>query len=213
MGLMLAALLLIRCGGGNEEKSTTTSGSLSALQTSTLTDLRQELLTRKVFNSLGKYTYAMGGPAGPGANGRADLQAFSDEEILAGYRNRLLNGNLLDIQDTAIIYGVDTRIEIDDVVDPVVRAQALGVAALIPKKLLKRQPNGSFQLTIKGIYHNYYHLCTDMNEAFVDQPVCADCSSFAVSANTVITAGHCIHDQGDAGLFYLVFDYRLGKNG
>lgn len=210
-GLIVAGLwYLIGCGGGGQKPAAdSTSVVSSSLRRHSLRELRSELLARKVFLARGRYTFNNTITISPAKDiQRPDLEPFNNDEVLGDYRSRLLDGHFADIADTTI-YDVDTRMDIKDVQDPVVQQQALGVGALISRKLLTRQKDGSFKLTAKGLYRKYYNICTDGSELFLDQPVCADCTSFAVSGNTVVTAGHCIQDQGDAGKFYVLFDFRL----
>lgn len=103
------------------------------------------------------------------------------------------------------ILGRDDRQEFHQANSEILRTTARATAAILSKKkgFLERTVMG-FRLSASTPTHGAYDgLCSD--EPFFNQPAPADCSSFLVAPDLLMTAAHCMEEGcGDS---YFVFDF------
>lgn len=101
-----------------------------------------------------------------------------------------------------VIYGTDDREDIYESSDSLMKGLARSTAALIGNdKLITNGDN----FTIKAETLHDFGVCS--TERFAKQLVAADCSGFLISADTLVTAGHCITKMSDCQENAWVFDY------
>lgn len=79
------------------------------------------------------------------------------------------------------------------------------VAALI-RRPKATQINSTTSIYSGEFLENVQPLCS--SEPYRDQTVIADCSSFLVTEDTMVTAGHCIVDQKDCSEMAVAFDFE-----
>lgn len=94
--------------------------------------------------------------------------------------------------------------------------QAIGdsVAAQIGTDMLTANADGSFTVAAQTLAEQYSPLCP--GERFGDQPTAASCTATLVGSDIVITAGHCLDENGvrtDLQTIYFVFDYAVKQEG
>lgn len=101
-----------------------------------------------------------------------------------------------------VVYGKDDRIEVKEA-KAIYQTLAQSTAARVPVS----------SLILEGETYKMdqtpYPLCK--GERFFGQPAVADCSSFLVAEDIIMTAGHCIESTYDCQSYVWVFDYELGK--
>lgn len=114
-----------------------------------------------------------------------------------------------------LIYGADERFIVDQKIENKwqgrIQMISQGVAAQIDKKKLL-ESDDSESLTIKAQSLNQelpHPLCE--GERFGDLPNVSDCSGFLVGEDLLLTAGHCMKEQGACENKVWVFDYRVDK--
>ncbi len=106
-----------------------------------------------------------------------------------------------------VIYGVDDRVDIDQVSDQSVRRNANGVVSLID--IASIVDNGDGTSLIQTVrFGDAQRLCS--GERFAEQRTAPFCSGFLVAPNLVATAGHCI-DNNNLARTRFVFGYRIGN--
>lgn len=98
-----------------------------------------------------------------------------------------------------VVYGDDNRVDVAYVVDKKIRTIAKSVAARVP-----RWSYGYNDEDQQGSMYFYdppqlsdpwgANVCSD--ERFAKQPVISDCTGFLVGEDLLVTAGHCITDEG-----------------
>ncbi|OUR93483.1 hypothetical protein A9Q84_18595 [Halobacteriovorax marinus] len=121
---------------------------------------------------------------------------------------KILSSLLLISNIHASISGSDDRHEILDA--PLdIQELSKSIAALIPKKVVEKLPDGKFKLL--GLnYVEKLNFCSDAR--FVQkQRLIANCSAFLIDENKIGTAGHCIDDEMNFSIndYYVVFDYQV----
>jgi V8-like Glu-specific endopeptidase len=103
-----------------------------------------------------------------------------------------------------VIYGEDNRVDVYASTNTMYQELAESTAAMIDKKnLIKKEK--SYQIV--GSTLSGRGMCKD--ERFANQITAAMCSGFLVGEDLLVTAGHCIKNQGDCDKYAWVFDYRL----
>jgi hypothetical protein len=105
-----------------------------------------------------------------------------------------------------VIYGVDDRKDLYRVTSAKVRKSAASVVALVKKRDLARQPDGSFVLATSSFQADY-QLCG--SEPFVNQPLGCFCSGFLVAPDVIASAGHCVKSAQDLADIRFVFGFRM----
>ncbi len=103
------------------------------------------------------------------------------------------------------VYGVDDRLDVFQVSDPALLADADSTVALVRPSSIT--DNGDGTSTISGpTLGNAKNLCA--SEPFRDQPAIAFCTGFLVGDDVVATAGHCIQASSAANTRF-VFGYQM----
>jgi hypothetical protein len=108
-----------------------------------------------------------------------------------------------------VIYGEDDRFEPYEIESAELREASKSVAAIISNYTFVNYLD-SFQLAALD-FGEVINLCPGV--PFKGQPKAARCSAFLVSADTVVTAGHCLRTQWDCKSSSFVFDYRMDMLG
>lgn len=103
-----------------------------------------------------------------------------------------------------VIYGPDHRRDILSLADPADRDLAESVAVVIPNKLLLDLGNGQTRVSGQKL-GTTYSLCP--SERFRDQIAPGACTAFLVSADLVVSAGHCFQTQKDCTDMRIVFGF------
>jgi V8-like Glu-specific endopeptidase len=115
----------------------------------------------------------------------------------------------------AAIYGSDDRQDVNQVAG--LRDISAAVAVLVANNFIQLNADSTYQITdVRTAARG--GLCS--SERFADQPSIGLCTGFLVAPNILVTAGHCVSNEGvnatskeycDAFSWY--FDYQLDKNG
>lgn len=105
-------------------------------------------------------------------------------------------------------YGLDDRFNYYEA-DSAFQKNAEKVFCMIFKKDLRLINDSTYQIIPTGLLGEIKGLCDDQN--FVHEPVAAFCSGFAVSANTVVTAGHCVLQNHSLNEYFIVYDFRMSS--
>lgn len=88
------------------------------------------------------------------------------------------------------------------------------VCAQITTDLLVDNGDGTFTINAGTLADNFSPLCN--GERFGDQPTAASCTATLVGPDVLITAGHCLDDNGvrtDLSTILFVFDYAIKQEG
>lgn len=88
------------------------------------------------------------------------------------------------------------------------------VAAQIDRNSLTENGDGTFTLNASTLGEDNNPLCA--GERFGDQPTAASCTATLVAPDILITAGHCLDEDGtrvDLNTIYFVFDYAVKQEG
>lgn len=101
-----------------------------------------------------------------------------------------------------VIYGEDDRLDIFESNDNLMKELALSTAAQILNRNLI-ESNGTFTAKAETLAES--GMCK--SERFANQMTAANCSGFLVSADTLVTAGHCINSDFDCQGHSWVFDF------
>lgn len=93
--------------------------------------------------------------------------------------------------------------------------QAIGnsVCAMIGTDMLTDMGNGTFSVNAQSLAEMFDPFCA--GELFADQPTAANCTATLIAPDVIITAGHCLEEDGvrtDLNSFYFVFDYAVTTN-
>lgn len=97
-------------------------------------------------------------------------------------------------QDSAAVYGDDTRLDLEDLTDAdFAQRVAASSAAQIPLAMIEvEEPTGLLRFGDRRL-GEAYNLCDD--EAFYDQLAIAMCSGTLIAPNLLLTAGHCVDTE------------------
>jgi len=107
-----------------------------------------------------------------------------------------------------VVHGTDDRQEVRDFGDSVFREHAKSVAGMVRTYDLFKK-DSEYMTFSKGTTLRYaQNVCEQ--ERFSNQPVLPRCTGFLVSADTLVTAGHCITSQSDCDNFSWVFGFEEG---
>ncbi len=118
-----------------------------------------------------------------------------------------------------VIYGVDNRLDIYEVLDDPVMVQiARSTAAVVYTSdigdYITTEGNypeienpEEFKLLPSATFGQMHDLCTE--EPFFEQPSAAFCSGFLVGYDVIATAGHCIESIMECSDTAFIFDYAL----
>ena len=106
-----------------------------------------------------------------------------------------------------VIYGEDDRLDLYEVEDPTYHLLARSTAMMMRESRMEYNSESDSYTIMTQIIGEKFRLCPD--EPFWEQLAAGVCSSFLVSPDTIITAGHCIRTQGSCNTAKFVFDYAL----
>ncbi|OFZ16395.1 MAG: hypothetical protein A2X86_22005 [Bdellovibrionales bacterium GWA2_49_15] len=110
---------------------------------------------------------------------------------------------------TKVIYGNDNRQDVKDSSLTDFKRLALSTAVQIKQKYFTTLTNGNLQLSSTDTLQSEINACAD--EPFAKQLAVGNCSGFLVSADLLVTAGHCVTSQDDCDDAVWAFDYAEGK--
>ncbi len=88
------------------------------------------------------------------------------------------------------------------------------VCAFVTNDAITDNGDGTFTINADTLATNRSPLCA--GEPFGDQPTAAFCTATLIAPNALVTAGHCLDDNGtrtDLSTFYCVFDYAVKQAG
>jgi V8-like Glu-specific endopeptidase len=112
-----------------------------------------------------------------------------------------------DTEATQLVYGVDDRSDVYEIVSPSQLALADGTVALMDGSALSRAPgNNGWDVYVGFDLTDSQSVCP--TEPFADQPTTAFCSGFFVGDDLVVTAGHCVSSATCSGTRF-VFGYEM----
>jgi V8-like Glu-specific endopeptidase len=107
------------------------------------------------------------------------------------------------------VYGEDDRRDVFHVEnDASMRRMARSTAAIVDVRDIRVRDEGKFRL-VSETHGEQMQLCHD--EAFVDQPSAAYCSSFLVAKDLVVSAGHCFMEPDACESAAFVFDFAYNQ--
>ncbi|MEQ1664263.1 MAG: proprotein convertase P-domain-containing protein [Bdellovibrionales bacterium] len=110
-----------------------------------------------------------------------------------------------------VIYGSDDRKDLYQLKDSTLLALADSTVSLIATNDLKE--NGNVTEITTTPYGTSYSLPLCANEPFREQDTAAFCSGFLVAPNIIVTAGHCVRNEGtpssDCSTTKFVFGFDL----
>ncbi len=84
------------------------------------------------------------------------------------------------------------------------------VCAFIAADTMTDNGDGTFTINPDTLADQFNPLCN--GERFGDQPAAANCTATLIAPDILVTAGHCLDDNGvrtDLNTFYFVFDYAV----
>lgn len=121
----------------------------------------------------------------------------------------------------SIIYGDDNRIDAFEIKDAKVLELSRSIAARIPNRSMQDIDGESYSIFSMIISDEWGpNVCTD--QKFADQPTASDCTGFLVGEDLLVTAGHCIVDEGETATDTMsagcqnnswIFDYKVNSDG
>lgn len=112
----------------------------------------------------------------------------------------------VDPAESAIVYGVDNRLDWYQVSDTALRAAASSTVGLFDRRDLTRNADGTYTVATGGTLRQSVGVCSA--EPFSSQPVAAGCSGFQVGEDLIATAGHCV-SSADCTSTRFVFGFRM----
>lgn len=107
-----------------------------------------------------------------------------------------------------VIYGEDNRVDVVDSNNPIFITLSESTAAMIKNDRIKEYNAGQVELSGKDLTDS--GICE--SERFSKQPSVASCSGFLVSADTIVTAGHCVQNESQCESASWVFDYKVERD-
>lgn len=106
-----------------------------------------------------------------------------------------------------VIYGQDNRVEADDYHDAAFRDLSDSVAAMVRSSSIFKDPRNPGRMIFpRRTAENFLNLCPD--ERFAQQITLPLCSGFLVADDLVVTAGHCVQNEGDCKRFKWAFGFK-----
>lgn len=107
----------------------------------------------------------------------------------------LMTVPLIGIAKMSIIYGEDNRVDLFEVKDIKVKSLGKSIAARIPNSSMQELSGDSYRIFNIVLSDEWGpNVCVD--QKFSEQPSASDCSGFLVGEDLLVTAGHCVLDQG-----------------
>jgi hypothetical protein len=109
-------------------------------------------------------------------------------------------------EEQKLVYGVDDRKDLFEIINPKVRANAATVVSLVKAGDLLDNGDGTFRLDTK-VFQDEYNLCD--SERFAHQPTAAFCSGVLLTPDIVATAGHCVEKKSELAGMRFVFGFCM----
>lgn len=103
------------------------------------------------------------------------------------------------------VYGEDNRVDIFQISNQQIIQATKSTAAMIQKKFIEQNEKQEFTI-LAGAYGKAQNLCSD--EKFYDQPAVANCTTFLIENDLLMTAGHCVKLMPCQN-FSFVFDFQM----
>jgi Trypsin-like peptidase domain len=141
------------------------------------------------------------------------LKTSASAFLVAGLQLAACEGNSREpvgLQQHAVVYGDDGRVEVRSLPAGTLAAVARSVVAVVPRDALSKADDGSLALRSETLAERF-GVCDDV--PFANQLSLAECTGTLVDANLVLTAGHCFEHAVDCENFLFVFDYALDEQG
>ncbi len=114
------------------------------------------------------------------------------------------------LAESAVIYGVDDRLEPYQVSDPVLLGLSDATVVLVSNSRLSVNADGTYSLATNRTLAQSQGVCA--TEPFAAQPTPGFCSGVLVGPDVVATAGHCI-DASDCSTTWFAFDFEMTPSG
>lgn len=105
-----------------------------------------------------------------------------------------------------VIYGVDSRQEIYEVLDTKIIQLSRSTVAIIPSDFISEK-NHQTAIIQTAKPKDSHKICS--NERFANQDAAADCTGYLVAPDIILTAGHCIESLSECKKSRFVFDFAL----
>lgn len=128
---------------------------------------------------------------------------------------------ILSSAKLSIIYGEDNRIDVNKLKDLRIAKMSKSIAARVPHSSIRDIDGENFSIFNMIISDEWGpNVCSD--QKFADQPSMSDCTGFLVGKDLMVTAGHCVMQEGreitngttpECSENSWVFDYSYDKNG
>jgi hypothetical protein len=152
-----------------------------------------------------------------------ELKPIQHEELLSELKSRQFNGAAKSarngalsgfsdmqifekiIEDQKVIYGVDDRKEIMDLVDEMIKSNADSIVGIFDFDQIVPNGDGTSNLAVRS-FREAQRLCSD--EPFSNQPVGPHCTGFLIAPDIIATAGHCI-DGSNFLMKRFVFGFQM----
>lgn len=121
-----------------------------------------------------------------------------------------------------IIYGDDNRSDIMTLANPAINEISKSIAGRVFRRGIKDIGNNQIDFGTVDLLSSPFmgNICTD--ERFANQPSLSDCTGFLVADDLLVTAGHCVAEEGQTienkktplcEAYSWVFDYKKIKKG
>jgi hypothetical protein len=122
-----------------------------------------------------------------------------------------LKAHAINIDRIKVIYGTDSRVEVEQFPDAEIREHALSVAGMVQTNRLVIDPADDQLYNFPKIQARHaIGLCED--EPYAHQIVLPICTGFLVAPNILVTAGHCIETSSDCEDYSWAFGYTEGTD-
>jgi len=111
-----------------------------------------------------------------------------------------------------VVYGPDGRIELMDFKNPRITELARSVGAIVDSELIDRDLGKSYYYMNFWVNTVQYDMRLCEGERFGEQPSLSNCTTFLISEDLMVTAGHCLHSssrEDRCAKTKVVFGYAL----
>ena len=109
------------------------------------------------------------------------------------------------MESQKVIYGVDDRKEIKDLLDEMIKSNADSVVGIFDFDQIVSNGDGTSSLVLRS-YQDSFRLCS--NELFSPQLIGPSCTGFLIAPDMIATAGHCI-DGSNFLMKRFVFGFEI----
>lgn len=114
------------------------------------------------------------------------------------------------IASEKVIYGIDNRKDLYEVLNPMHLKLAGSTVALVRRNDTTQTSSGLIRI-FAGSLEQAMGVCK--KEPYFDQPTGGFCSGSLIAKNMMLTAGHCITSMSDCQSTSFVFGYAVNKRG